>query len=101
MDPIRTFFAALMRALRSSTGTHPASVGVVPMPAHRPDARPSVRTVGPVLRGEEIGHVRPYLVAFERQQEAQRQRERRWALLLAVHGIDVGPRVIHGVQVAR
>ncbi len=41
-------------------------------------------------------HVRPHLVAFERQQEETRRR----ALLLAVHGIDIGPRVIHGVRVA-
>jgi hypothetical protein len=50
------------------------------------------------LRGEDIGLVRPYLVAHERQ-EARRQRARRRALWLAMHGIDIGPRLIHGVEV--
>ncbi|MDI3405746.1 hypothetical protein [Streptomyces cavernicola] len=53
----------------------------------------------PVSRGEDTALVRPYLVAFERHQEAQRQKSRRRALWLAVHGVDVGPRHIHGVEV--
>jgi hypothetical protein len=53
------------------------------------------------VRGEDTASlVRPYVVAHERRREAQRQRARRRALWLAVHGIDVGPRVIHGVEVA-
>jgi hypothetical protein len=51
------------------------------------------------MRGEDIGHVRPYLVAHEQQQEEQRQRARRRTLWLAVHGVDFGPRMIHGVRV--
>jgi len=43
--------------------------------------------------------VRPYLVDHERREEARRQRARRRALWFAVHGIDIGPRVIHGVEV--
>ncbi|MGW1494718.1 hypothetical protein [Streptomyces sp. NPDC002402] len=43
--------------------------------------------------------IRPYLVAHERRTEAQRQRARRRAVWLAVHGVDVGPRLIHGVEV--
>jgi hypothetical protein len=58
----------------------------------------SPRTPLRPLRGEEIGLVRPYLVAHERR-EAQRRRARRRALWLAVHGIDIGPRLIHGVEV--
>ncbi|MFF0086071.1 hypothetical protein ACFYR1_41220 [Streptomyces canus] len=53
----------------------------------------------PPLRGEDHALVRPYLVAHERREEARRQRARRRVLWLAVHGIDVGPRVIHGVEV--
>jgi hypothetical protein len=53
----------------------------------------------PALRGEDIGLVRPYLVAHERRQEERRQRARRRVLWLAVHGVDIGPRVIHGVEV--
>ncbi|WP_431042513.1 hypothetical protein ACQUSR_11705 [Streptomyces sp. P1-3] len=32
--------------------------------------------------------------------ERRLRRQWRWALWLAVHGIDVGPRWIHGVKVA-
>jgi len=51
------------------------------------------------LRGEDHVMVRPYLVAHEQGEEARRQRARRRALWLAVHGIDIGPQVIHGVEV--
>ncbi|MET8181185.1 hypothetical protein [Streptomyces sp. NPDC005336] len=44
--------------------------------------------------------MRPYLVAHEHQQEARLRRQRRRALWLAVHGIDIGPNLIHGVTVA-
>ncbi|MFE3082218.1 hypothetical protein ACFXGM_01890 [Streptomyces albidoflavus] len=43
--------------------------------------------------------MRPYLLTreeCERRAEARRQR----ALWLAVHGVGVGPRFIHGVEVA-
>lgn len=60
-------------------------------------------------RGEDSPLVRPYLIAHERQlaaeaarvaAEERRQRARRRTLWLAVHGVDVGPRRIHGVEVA-
>ncbi|GHH32739.1 hypothetical protein [Streptomyces candidus] len=34
-----------------------------------------------------------------RSDEARRQRARRFALLLALYGIDIGPRIIHGREV--
>lgn len=58
---------------------------------------PRVPTV-PVLRGEDIGLVRPYLVVHE-QRERQRRRAPRRALRLAVHGIDIGPRLINSMEV--
>lgn len=54
----------------------------------------------PALSGEAIGIVRPYLVAHERRRAAQQQRARRRVLWLAVHGVDIGPRPMHGVKVA-
>jgi len=51
------------------------------------------------VRAEDDAMVRPYLVDHERREEARRQRARRRALWFAVHGIDIGPRVIHGVEV--
>ncbi|MYV65795.1 hypothetical protein GT043_07565 [Streptomyces sp. SID2131] len=60
-----------------------------------------VRALELCFRGEDGPLVRPYFVAHERRQaEARRQRGRRRALWLAVHGIDVGPCVIHGREVA-
>ncbi|MGW7364150.1 hypothetical protein ACWGI8_12170 [Streptomyces sp. NPDC054841] len=53
----------------------------------------------PVLRGEDSPLVRPYLIAHEQREEARRQRARRRALWLAVHSVDIGPRLIHGVEV--
>lgn len=59
-------------------------------------------------RGEDSPLVRPYLVAHERQvaaeaarvaAEERAQRARRRTLWLAAHGVDVAPRLIHGVEV--
>lgn len=52
------------------------------------------------LQGEDVRLVRPYVTAHERRQQVHVQitRERRIALLLATHGLDVGPTVIHGVR---
>ncbi|MFC9507287.1 hypothetical protein [Streptomyces sp. NPDC057002] len=52
------------------------------------------------LRGEDNALVRPYLVAHERREEARRRQARRRGLRIAVHGIDIAPRVIHGVEAA-
>ncbi|MBP0456468.1 hypothetical protein JFN87_02975 [Streptomyces bomunensis] len=55
----------------------------------------------PLLRGRGTALVRRYVLAHEASRaEAWRQRARRCTLWLAVHGVDVGPRVIHGVEVA-
>ncbi|MFF2506027.1 hypothetical protein ACFVTY_21935 [Streptomyces sp. NPDC058067] len=54
------------------------------------------------LRGEDSRLVRPYVLAHEqrvRREQEKRQRARRRALWLAVHGVDIGPRYIHGVEV--
>ncbi|MET7293483.1 hypothetical protein ABZS79_15335 [Streptomyces griseoloalbus] len=51
------------------------------------------------LRGEDNTLVRPYVLAHEPGEGAGRQRARRRALWCAVHGIDAGPRIIHGVEV--
>lgn len=52
------------------------------------------------VEGAAPARVRPYLVACERR-ELLLQRRRRRALVLATVGIDVGPRWIHGMEVAR
>ncbi|MGW0082038.1 hypothetical protein [Streptomyces sp. NPDC003393] len=52
------------------------------------------------LRGEDHSLVRPYFVAHERRREARHRSARRRTLLLAVHGIDLGPRATRGVEAA-
>ncbi|MFE3653369.1 hypothetical protein ACFXO2_37250 [Streptomyces sp. NPDC059152] len=52
------------------------------------------------LRGEDVAFLRPYILTPEERQERRLQRGRRRALWFAVHGIDAGPRWIHGVEVA-
>ncbi|MGW0823657.1 hypothetical protein [Streptomyces sp. NPDC002845] len=51
------------------------------------------------LRGEDHALVRPYLLAHERREEERKRQVRRRAVKLAVHGIDIGPRVIRGAEV--
>lgn len=54
-----------------------------------------------VLRGEDCALVRPYLTAHERHLEEERlRRSRRRELWFAVHGVDAGTRIIHGMEVA-
>lgn len=81
------------------SGRRRLGVAPPPMPTARSRPTPTHRTRPPVplLRGEDCRLVRPYLGALE---TARAQRERRRALWLALHGIDVGPRRIHGVEVA-
>ncbi len=53
------------------------------------------------LCGEDVPLIRPYvLTPEERRQRKERRLQcgRRRALWLAVHGIDAGPRWIHGVE---
>ncbi|MGW0545846.1 hypothetical protein [Streptomyces altiplanensis] len=60
--------------------------------AHRTGERPPREETGPL--------VRPHLEVHERQlAEVRRQRTRRRALWLAVHGVGAGPRSVHGVEV--
>ncbi|WP_328496189.1 hypothetical protein OHS59_28440 [Streptomyces sp. NBC_00414] len=79
----------------SRRGRHRASAGAQGATTHR--------TGCPPLHGEDHVMVRPYLVEHEqhvRREEARRQRARRRALWLATRGVDIGPRLIHGVEVS-
>ncbi len=88
----------------------------LPLPArgrHRsPEPSQAVRSVNPSTRlprvpaprGEDIGLVRPYVVAHERRLDERRlderrQRARRRALVLATYGTGPSPRRIHGSEV--
>jgi hypothetical protein len=101
---IARFFEPLLRFLFPGSGRH--RLAVTPTaPAHQRPTSSYVhgwtarRAGSRPLRGEDNAMVRPYLVAHEQREEARRQRARRRALWLAVHGVDIGPRLIHGVEV--
>ncbi|WP_065960028.1 hypothetical protein [Streptomyces sparsogenes] len=103
---------ALLRLLLPPSGRHRAadSAAATPLPhlptpprlaptPHAP-ARP-MAAAGLPDHGHGVAMVRPYVVAHERAERRLRRlrRQRRRTLWLAVHGIDIGPRVIHGVRV--
>lgn len=96
-NAIAWFFESLLHLLLPARGHHRSPE---PSPVARPVDAPTIRLPRvPVLRGEDIELVRPYLVAHERRQEEQKQRARRRAPVLATYGVDIGPRRIHGVEV--
>jgi hypothetical protein len=80
--------------------------GAVCAPSGQSDGTRAVRQwrcaapVASVSPGEDGGYVQPYSGVPQGHRKRHVQRTRRRALWLAVHGIDVGPRVIHGVRVA-
>lgn len=98
---IRTIFESLLRLLLPARGSHraaPPAVGREDAPALTLPRVPLQRP-GLPLRGEDSPLIRPYVLTPEERQERRLQRGRRRALWLAVHGIDAGPRWIHGVEV--
>ncbi|MEV0119574.1 hypothetical protein AB0H77_41035 [Streptomyces sp. NPDC050844] len=96
-DCISRIFEPFLRLLLPAPGRHRFPEPSSPEPSVDTSTRPLPRV--PALRGEDIGLVRPYLVAHEQRQEERRQKARRRALWLAVHGVDIGPRLIHGMEV--
>ncbi|MFK4184794.1 hypothetical protein ACI2L4_12365 [Streptomyces sparsogenes] len=84
---------ALLRLVLPPSGRHRATRSAF--------GRPAMRRQPPGAQGAAMA--RPYVVAHEQQREQRTERRlrrrRRRTLWLAVHGIDIGPRVIHGVRV--
>ncbi|KPC64012.1 hypothetical protein ADL29_13270 [Streptomyces chattanoogensis] len=92
----------LLRLLFPTRGRH-RSAGALPA-AWCEGALTLTPPRGPVrhsglLCGEDSALIRPYVLTSEEWRERRLQRGRRRALWLAVHGIDAGPRWIHGVEV--
>ena len=104
---VRSLLAALLSWLMPSTGKRRATSPAQAVPTQHPltdeptitfrtggVARPAAistpRSPRPpeFLRGEDTPLIRPYLVAYEREQERRRQRDRRTAATLATLGID-------------
>ncbi|WP_313956509.1 hypothetical protein [Streptomyces sp. SAJ15] len=77
-----------------------------PAPAVQREGAPTAAAPRPpaphhgLPEADGVAFVRPYVVAHE-ERVRREQRRRRRSLWLAVHGIDIGPRRIHGVEVAR
>ncbi|MFE6163292.1 hypothetical protein ACFQ7F_30765 [Streptomyces sp. NPDC056486] len=94
-DLIARYFEPLLRILLPATGRH-RGVPVASCGRRELSAFYVELPVLDVLDGEDNAIVRPYLLA----DELRLQRQRRRALWFAVHGVDVGPRVIHGMEVA-
>ncbi|MEV7191106.1 hypothetical protein AB0N81_04750 [Streptomyces sp. NPDC093510] len=91
-DHIARLLEPLLRFLFPATGRHRGGLTC-------PDngfGQPSLHVEVDLLNGEDNAIVRPYLVA----DELRLQRRRRRALWLAVHGVDVGPKFIHGMELA-
>jgi hypothetical protein len=103
---VRSLLAVLLSWLMPSTGKRRATPPAHTVPTQRltdePTRRltitrsavgveiPSHRSPRPpaYLRGEDTPLIRPYLLAYEREQERRRQRDRRTAATLATLGID-------------
>ncbi|MFD7426181.1 hypothetical protein ACFV6Z_03810 [Streptomyces sp. NPDC059818] len=98
LDCIARIFEPLPRLLAPAADPHRSTEADLYPPPLRAPAAPRPRHTY-MLRGEDTALVRPYLLAHERDEEMGRQRARRRVLLLAVHGVDVGPRLIHGMAV--
>ncbi|CAM5728374.1 hypothetical protein SALBM311S_07331 [Streptomyces alboniger] len=96
---IARIFEPLLRLLWPALGHHRRpDHPPVGLAAETSSACPPRVPAARVLRVEEVGLIRPYLYAQERR-EAQKQLARRRALRLAARGIDIGPRLNHGVEV--
>ncbi|MFI5674769.1 hypothetical protein [Streptomyces cellulosae] len=92
-------FEPLLRLLLPAPGHHRSpDQPSADLCVDAPIACPSRASASPVLRGEGIGLVRPYLAAHERR-EQQRRPARRHVVRLAVHGIDIDARLVGGMEV--
>jgi hypothetical protein len=81
---MRTILALILGWLMPAKGSHratqePATVPTTPRP---------VRPIPAPLNGHDVALIRPYLVAWETEQEQHRQQERRRAAVLATFGQD-------------
>lgn len=97
MDLIRSIVEALLRTLLPASGAHRRTMTTgfrPPTAATYPDA--STARVPPVPAPVRV---RPYVLARERRRDVRARRARRRVLWLALHGVDLGPRVMHGVRV--
>ncbi|WP_187364004.1 hypothetical protein [Streptomyces piniterrae] len=101
---IAHLLVSLLNLLLPAPGRHrSAAPEPTPRNENAPTAHSHRRPVPqPVLlRGENAALlIRPYVLSHKERQERRLRRMRRRTLWLAVHGVDAGPRWIHGMKVA-
>ncbi len=107
LDRTASLLEPLLRLLWPATGRRrylpalrAAAPVLLPHPVPTPSAHPAPAPRRDAPDQPATPCVRPYVLAHERRDESRRQRARRLELWLALHGVDVGPRWIHGVEVA-
>ncbi|GGU90495.1 hypothetical protein GCM10010211_66370 [Streptomyces albospinus] len=104
MHRIAILFLPLLRLLLPAAGRHRAP-GSPPITARREGAPtapapPRAPLRPPVLlRSTESPFLRPYVLTEKERRERRLRRGRRRALWLAVHGVDIERRHIHGTEV--
>lgn len=110
LDCIASILESLLRLLLPAPGRHraptptPADASPTMRQSHAPQA--PARMLCTESPEDPDPGVRPYMLTPEEcrerweRAEHRLQRERRRALWLASHGLDVGPRWIHGAKVA-
>lgn len=114
MTDLIAHLARLLALLFPARGKHRAALVPAPEPApvsrawscaslpeHKSPYAREVAEKRPFV--DVLNPVRPYVAALPRRHpdhpERRAQAERRWALEMALRGIDVGPDMIHGVHV--
>ncbi|MFG2565085.1 hypothetical protein ACGFR6_06545 [Streptomyces sp. NPDC048567] len=95
---------ARAEALHSAQGADEAVRTGAPAGRRAPERATRPRSpygLGERLAGEDTALIRPYLLAYERQEERARQRLRRLSLVMAADfGIDLDARDVHAMGVA-
>jgi hypothetical protein len=99
MNSIHRLLEPMLRLLLPPTGRRRLTHQRAASPRPRPPAIVAVSRRCTRLRGEDSRLVRPYVIAQEERDKRRSQRQRRRAVWLALRGVDVGPRLIHGVVV--
>ncbi|MFF4607961.1 hypothetical protein ACFY12_35140 [Streptomyces sp. NPDC001339] len=115
-EPIARAFVRLCSLLFPARGKHRATPTSTPAPEPAPtpspqSSRPLPEHKSPYARDaadnrtfrDTLSPIRPYVLSTPKKRpddpKRRAQAERRWALDMALRGIDVGPTTIHGVHV--
>ncbi|WP_405418221.1 hypothetical protein [Streptomyces microflavus] len=101
-NPIAALLAWLLSVCAPGSGRRRPEGAPVDPDARARATRPrSPYGLGERLAGEDSALVRPYLVAYERQEERARQHLRRLSLVMAADfGIDLDARDVHATGAA-